>query len=98
MKLKHLLPFALFIIGVTASAGTFTTADTLIPVPEKAVATQSGDTAPAPGAGIIHLDARVYLPDGVVAPAPVIVIVNPYGGSKDSSLVMNIAQDFASQG
>jgi putative CocE/NonD family hydrolase len=98
MKLRLLLA-VFFVAGVgNLSAGTFSTTDTLIPVADKAVATNTGDTAPAPGAGIIHLDARVYIPDGVSAPAPVIVIVHPYGGSKDSGLVTDLAQDFASQG
>jgi predicted acyl esterase len=101
MRTKWLLTLGL--LGVCSGAfagtpGTFSTSDTLIPVADTADATLSGDTSPSAGSGTIHLDARVYIPDGIAAPAPVIVIIPPYGGSKDSSLVTDIAQDFATQG
>ena len=81
----------------TAFAGTFTTAETSIAVPEKADCTPMGDTTPL-GATTLNLDARVYIPDGVAAPAPVIVVIPPYGGSKNSTLAITVAQDFAAQG
>jgi predicted acyl esterase len=86
-----------FIAAVQAWAGTFTTQNTLIPVPAKATATAAGDTSPASNNNI-HLDARVYTPDGVAAPAPVVVIIHGYAGSKDDSRVVTLATDFASNG
>jgi predicted acyl esterase len=98
MRTKCLVALALLFVFTSVFGGTFTTSDTLIPVPDQATGTAGGDTAPAAIAGTIHLDARVYIPDGVAAPAPVIVIVPPYAGSKDSSLVQDLAGDFATQG
>jgi len=98
MKTKCLLVLYVTLLFGNSFAGTFTTASTLIPVPDRATATDSGDTAPAAMAETIHLDATVYIPDGVVAPAPVLVIVHPFGGTKDSDTVTAIAQDFATQG
>jgi putative CocE/NonD family hydrolase len=98
MKTKCILVLCLTFFAAYSFAGTFTTTDTLIPVAAKATATNSGDTSPDPASGIIHLDARVYTPDGVAAPAPVIIILPPYGGSKASGLVTDLAQDFAAQG
>src|SRR5439155_16737874 len=46
----------------------------------------------------IHLDARVYIADGVAAPAPVVVVIHPYNGSKDSDTAVTLARDFAAQG
>jgi putative CocE/NonD family hydrolase len=98
MKIRWFVAFASLLVFSSAQAGTFTTTDTLIPVADKAIATLSGDTSPDPNASTIHLDARVYIPDGVVSPAPVIVIIPPYGGSKDSGLVTVLANDFATAG
>ena len=98
MKTKWLFRLVLLFICASAFAGTFTTSDTLIPVPDTAIANASGDTLSAPGSGIIHLDARVYIPDGVATPAPVLLVIQPFGGSKDSDTVVTIAQDFAGQG
>jgi predicted acyl esterase len=80
-----------------ALAGTYSQFDTLIPVPESATATASGDTAAATSS-TIHLDARVYIPDGVAAPAPVVVVIHGYGGSKTQGAVVAVAQDLATQG
>ncbi|HEY4285268.1 MAG TPA: CocE/NonD family hydrolase [Chthoniobacterales bacterium] len=98
MRMKWWVVVGLLLVFSRAYAGTFTTADTLIPVADKADATPAGDTTPAAGAGIIHLDARIYIPDGLATPAPVIVVVPPFGGSKDSGFVIALAQDFATQG
>ena len=98
MRTKWWVALAFFFVFTSVFGGTFTTSDTLIPVPDQATGTASGDTAPAAMAGTIHLDARVYIPDGVATPAPVVVIVPPYAGSKDSGLVQDLAQDFATQG
>lgn len=80
-----------------ALAGTFSQFDTLIAVPAAATATVSGDTAAATSS-TIHLDARVYVPDGVVAPAPVVVVIHGFGESKTSETVVAAATDLASQG
>ncbi|MEY2537716.1 MAG: type transport system ATP-binding protein [Verrucomicrobiota bacterium] len=77
--------------------GTFTTSSTLIPVPAQATGTDAGDTSPN-SSQTIHLDADVYLPDGATAPAPVIVIIHGYGGSKTDTFVVTLARDFASAG
>src|SRR5438045_1869307 len=98
MRTKWIVTLASWLVCSSAFAGTFTTSDTMIPVPDRATATDSGDTSPAAMAGTIHLDATVYIPDGVSTPAPVIVIVHPFGGSKDSDTVVTLAQDFATQG
>jgi len=97
MKMQRWVALGLIFICSSAFAGTFTTTDTLIPVSLNAVGTASGDTSDT-GKAIIHVDARVYIPDGVATPAPVIVIVAPYGGDKDSGLVIDLAHDFASNG
>ena len=86
-----------FAIYSGAFAGTFSQLDTLIPVPASATATASGDTTAATSS-TIHLDARVYIPDGVSAPAPVVVVVHGYGESKTSATVVAAATDLASQG
>src|SRR5205085_6497174 len=98
MKMRLLFAVVVLSALTSAFAGTFTTTSTLIPVPDRATATDTGDTAPAATAGTIHLDATVYIPDGIVAPAPVLVIVHPFGGTKDRDTVTTIAQDFAAQG
>src|SRR3954469_15914700 len=98
MKTKFLVTLLSVLIGTTAFAATFTTADTLIPVADKAAASGTGDTSPAQGSTTIHLDARVYIPAGVNAPAPVIILIHGYAGSKDNASVIELAQDFASNG
>src|SRR6266480_7162253 len=97
MKIRGLVLIAVFAIWSPVFAGTFTTHDTLIRVPAGASATASGDTSPNT-ADTIHLDARVYIPDGVSAPAPVVIIIHGYGASKNTSSVVTIAQDFAAAG
>jgi predicted acyl esterase len=97
--MKKILLSAIIVLIVVAQgwAGTFTTQNTLIPVPAEATGTAAGDTSPN-SATNIHLDARVYIPDGVGAPAPVLVIIHGYGGSKDDSRVIALATDFATNG
>src|SRR5690242_20635241 len=98
MRVRWLILAALgFAFCVRAQAGTFSQFDTLIPVPASATATASGDTSPNT-ANTIHLDARVYIPDGVSAPAPVIVLIHGFGASKTSGTIVTVAQDFASAG
>jgi predicted acyl esterase len=97
IQIRYWIVAAALMVVVQAGAQTFTTATTLIPVPAEATGTVSGDTSPATS-DTIHLDARVYIPDGVVAPAPVIVVIHPYNGTKDSDTAVALAQDFASQG
>src|SRR5438552_14273139 len=97
MKMPVFLVLIFSLVSAQAWGGTFTTTDTLIPVAARATATAAGDTSDAT-TDKIHLDARVYIPDGVSAPAPVIVIIHPYGGSKTSDTAVTLANDFASQG
>ena len=98
MRVRWLVLTALLVsVCVRAQAGTFSQFDTLIPVPANATGTASGDTSPN-GAGTIHLDARVYIPDGVTAPAPAIILIHGYGASKSSGTIVAVAQDFASAG
>jgi predicted acyl esterase len=85
------------VISSGAFAGTFSQFDTLIPVPASATGTASGDTSPNTS-DTIHLDARVYVPDGVAAPAPVVIIIHGFGASKTTGSVVAAAQDFASAG
>jgi ABC-2 type transport system ATP-binding protein len=97
MKMPTIVVLGWLALIGEALATTFTTADTFIPVPAQASGTSTGDTS-AVGSNTIHLDARVYIPDGIFAPAPVIVVIHPYGGSKDSGTAVTLARDFASQG
>src|SRR2546430_2943927 len=97
MKIRGLVLIAVLAICSLAVAGTFTTTNTLIPVPASATGTDAGDTSPST-TDTIHLDARVYIPDGVSAPAPVVIIIHGYGASKNTGSVVTIAQDFAAAG
>lgn len=97
MKARWLILIVLLATWARAFGGTFTTADTSIRVPASATATEAGDTFPS-GGSTIHLDARVYIPDGVTAPAPVVIIIHGYGASRRTATVVAVAQDFAEQG
>jgi predicted acyl esterase len=97
MRKPWILCCALLAVYSGAFAGTYAQSDTLISVPATATATTAGDTAAATS-DTIHLDARVYIPDGVAAPAPVVIVVHGYGGSKTQGAVVAVAQDLASQG
>ena len=97
MKRRWIVFCAAVVVCSGSFAGTFSQFDTLIAVPASATATASGDTAPATSS-TIHLDARVYIPDGVAAPAPVVVVIHGYGESKTSGTTVAAAQDLASQG
>ena len=72
---------------LAASGGTFTKQATLIPVPASVTSTNH-----------IQLDATVYLPDGVSSPAPVILVLHGFGGSKTYSKTVVLAEDFARAG
>lgn len=82
---------------LAANGGTFTTHDTLISVPAAASGTTNGDTS-ATTSNSIQLDATVYIPDGATSPAPVIIVLHGFGGSKDYSKTVLLAEDFASVG
>lgn len=82
---------------LAANGGTFTTHDTLIAVPAVASGTTNGDTS-ATTTNSIQLDATVYIPDGATSPAPVIVVLHGFGGSKNYSKTVLLAEDFASAG
>jgi predicted acyl esterase len=97
LRIRSFVLVTSLVVSFQAWGGTFTTTDTLIPVPAQATATEAGDTSPAT-TDTVHLDARVYIPDQVVASAPVVVVIPPYNGSKDSGTAVTLAGDFASQG
>ena len=88
---------SLVLTGFPTFGGTFSTTSTFIRVPDQAIGTASGDTIPS-STNTIELDANVYIPDGAAAPAPAIVIMHGYGGSKNDGPVVTLAQDFASAG
>jgi predicted dienelactone hydrolase len=46
----------------------------------------------------VNLDANVYIPDGAVAPMPVVVVMHGFGASKNEDVVDAIAGDLASAG
>src|SRR2546428_2461701 len=94
MKLKT---FLFRCILATAGGATFTMHSTLIRVPAAATGTTNGDTS-ATTTNTIQLDANVYIPDGATSPAPVIVVLHGFGGSKDYSKTVLLAEDFASAG
>src|ERR1051325_10807323 len=97
MKTILLVPFAFTILASRVLGGSFTLHETRIAVPALATGTDTGDTMPA-SSGQIHLDATVYLPEGVSAPAPVVVVLHGFAGSKDDSKNVELAQDFAAAG
>src|SRR5436190_1748327 len=78
-------------------ASTYNTQNTLIPVPSDADGTDAGDTF-TNSSNHLHLDAKVYIPDGVAAPAPVVIIVPQWGASKNDNKVKTLAKDFAEAG
>ena len=90
-----------FCVLLTANGGSvftnFTTQSTLISVPTVADGTTNGDTS-ATSSNNIQLDATVYLPTGATSPAPVVIVLHGFGGTKDDSKNVAIAQDFANAG
>jgi predicted acyl esterase len=82
---------------LAANGGTFTTHDTLIAVPAASAGLTNGDTS-ATASNNIQLDATVYIPDGATSPAPVIVVLHGFGGSKNYSKTVLLAEDFANAG
>jgi predicted acyl esterase len=97
--LKHCGCFLIFSFCVllAANAGTFTNHNIRISVPAAAAGMTNGDTS-ATTSNNIQLDATVYIPDGATSPAPVIVVLHGFGGSKDYSKTVLLAVDFASAG
>ncbi|MBI3853736.1 MAG: CocE/NonD family hydrolase [Verrucomicrobia bacterium] len=77
--------------------GAFTKYNTRIPVPARATGTDTGDTESAT-TNTIRLDASVYIPDGAVAPTPVIIVIHGYAGAKNDERVVMLAEEFASAG
>ncbi len=51
-----------------------------------------------PVAPNVHLDANVYIPEGAVAPMPVVVIIHGFGGSKNDGVVVALAGQLAGAG
>ena len=90
--------FVFFLALLTpALGGTYTIQSTRIPVPATADGTTNGDTS-ASSTNAIHLDANVYVPDSVVAPAPVVVVVHGFGETKSTATIVTFAEDFAAAG
>jgi len=97
MKQGRLI-FAFFLALLTqALGGTYTIRSTRIPVPATADGTVDGDTS-ASSTNSIHLDANVYVPDGVVVPAPVVVVVHGFAETKSTATIVTLAEDFAAAG
>src|SRR5437588_1555043 len=92
------LTFVFFLALLTqALGGTYTIHSTRIPVPATADGTADGDTS-ASSTNTIQLDANVYVPDGVVAPAPVVVVVHGFAETKNTTTIVTFAEDFAAAG
>ena len=80
-----------------ALGGTYTIHSTRIPVPATADGTADGDTS-ASSTNFIHLDANIYIPDGVAAPARVVVVVHGFAETKSTVAIVAIAEVFAAAG
>ena len=97
MKQGRLI-FVFFLALLTqALGGTYTIHSTRIPVPTTADGTADGDTS-ASSTNTVKLDADVYVPDGVVAPAPVVVVVHGFAETKSTDTIVTFAEDFAAAG
>src|ERR1017187_10613556 len=97
MKQGRLI-FAFFLAALSqALGGTYAIHSTRIPVPATADGTADGDTS-ASSTNSIQLDANVYVPDGVVAPAPVVVVVHGFAETKSTGTILTFAEDFATAG
>ena len=98
MKRWGLMMVFSFCVLLTAKGDPlFTTQSTLISVPAAADGTTNGDTS-ATSSNNIQLEATVYLPTGATSPAPVVIVLHGFGGSKDDSKNVAIATDFANAG
>ena len=97
MKQFVIAPFTFALCFTASLAGPFTTQTTRIAVPAFVTGTDTGDTTPTTS-DTIHLDATVYLPDGVSAPAPVVLVLHGFGGSQDDPKNVELAEDFAAAG
>ncbi|MGA2603316.1 MAG: CocE/NonD family hydrolase [Verrucomicrobiia bacterium] len=97
MKQGRLIFLFLLALSTQALGGTYTIYSTRIPVPVTADGTTNGDTS-ASSTNSIHLDANVYVPDGVVAPAPAVVVVHGFGETKSTATIVTLAEDFAAAG
>jgi predicted acyl esterase len=88
--------FALALLN-HAWGGTFTIHSTRISVPASADGLADGETS-ASSTNLISLDANVYIPDGVAAPAPAVVVVHGFAESKSTLAIVAFAEDFAAAG
>jgi predicted acyl esterase len=97
MKLGRLI-FVVFLALLTqALGGTYIIHSTRIPVPVTADGTVDGDTS-ASSTNTLELDANIYVPDGVVAPAAVVVVVHGFAETKSTPTIVAFAEDFAAAG
>ena len=97
MKQGRLIFAFVLALSTQALGGTYTVYSTRIPVPATADGTTNGDTS-ASSTNSIHLDANVYVPDGLVAPAPAVVVVHGFGETKSTATIVAFAEDFAAAG
>lgn len=82
---------------VAAQGGTFTKQNTSITVPANADGLTNGDTS-VTSSNTVQIDAAVYIPDGATSPVPVIVVLHGFGGNKNYSRTVLLAEDFARAG
>jgi predicted acyl esterase len=88
--------FALALLS-RAWGGTFTVHSTRISVPASADGVADGETSDS-STNLISLDANVYIPDGVTAPAPAVVVVHGFAEDKNTTAIVAFAEDFAAAG
>ena len=91
MKQGKLILAFFVALSTQALGGTYTIYSTYIPEPSSADGTTNGDTS-ASSTNSIHLDANVYVPDGVVAPAPAVVLVHGFGETKSTATIVTLGR------
>src|SRR5271166_6177989 len=97
MKQGRLIFVFVSALATQALGGTYSIYSTRIPVPASADGMTNGDTVSS-STNSIHLDANVYVPDGVVAPAPAVVVIHGFGETKSTATIVTFAEDLATAG
>ncbi len=97
MKRTGMVCVIFMALSMQVFGASFSKQATRIRVPASADGTTNGDTV-VTGNNFIHLDANVYVPQGLASPAPVIVIVHGFGETKSDSRITTLATDFATAG
>jgi len=97
--MKQVAFIFVFVLALLSRAwgGTYTVHSTRISVPASADGLADGETS-ASSTNLIGLDANVYIPDGVAAPAPAVVVVHGFAESKSTPAIVAFAEDFAAAG